>query len=69
MAIDHQLPPVVKRLCEKGANMNLMDNEGNCPLWQALEQNQEDIASILVCVKTLHATFPYYTLNPECNLW
>nr|KAG5688480.1 hypothetical protein BaRGS_011918 [Batillaria attramentaria] len=28
--------------------MNVSDSEGNCPLWQALETGQEDIAQILV---------------------
>lgn len=39
---------IVETLCGRGANMNIMDGDGNCPLWQALDTGQEDIAQILV---------------------
>ena len=55
-AIKQQLPEVVKRLCEKGANMNLLEKDGNCPLWLALELQNEDIASILVSSTLLAKT-------------
>ncbi|KAK7469532.1 hypothetical protein BaRGS_00036438, partial [Batillaria attramentaria] len=47
-AIARHLPVIVETLCGRGANMNVSDSEGNCPLWQALETGQEDIAQILV---------------------
>ena len=48
LAIRRQLLKVVDALCQRGANMNFIDSNGNCPLWEALESGQEDIASILV---------------------
>ena len=48
LAIRKQLMKVVDALCQRGANMNLMDASGNCPLWEALESGHEDIASVLV---------------------
>ncbi|XP_076453246.1 rabankyrin-5-like [Babylonia areolata] len=47
-AITRHLPVIVETLCQRGANMDVLDSEGNCPLWQALETGQEDIAHILV---------------------
>ena len=47
-AIARHLPVIVETLCGRGANMDVADSEGNCPLWQALETGQEDIAFILV---------------------
>ncbi|XP_025091346.1 rabankyrin-5-like isoform X2 [Pomacea canaliculata] len=47
-AIARHLPVIVETLCGRGANMNIMDGDGNCPLWQALDTGQEDIAQILV---------------------
>jgi hypothetical protein len=32
--------------------MNLPDKEDNCPLWNALDSGQQDIAQILVYKKT-----------------
>ena len=29
-------------------DMNVVDSQGNCPLWQALDSGQEDIAHIVV---------------------
>ena len=42
------MPVVVDILCERGVDMNVVDSQGNCPLWQALDSGQEDIAHILV---------------------
>ncbi|XP_021369516.1 rabankyrin-5-like isoform X1 [Mizuhopecten yessoensis] len=47
-AIQRHLPVVVDMLCKRGVNMNLLDHEKSCPLWQALDTGQEDIAQILV---------------------
>ena len=47
-AIARHLPVIVETLCKRGADMDVADNEGNCPLWQALETGQEDVALILV---------------------
>ncbi|XP_064648552.1 rabankyrin-5-like isoform X2 [Lineus longissimus] len=48
LAIKRHLPVVVDALCSRGANMNMISERGDCPLWQALETGQEDIASTLV---------------------
>ncbi|KAK3787016.1 hypothetical protein RRG08_037295 [Elysia crispata] len=47
-AISRHLPQVVEALCERGVNKDTTDAEGNCPLWQALDSGQEDIAKTLV---------------------
>ena len=39
-------------LCKGGANMNYWYDNGDCPLWQALETGQEDIASTLVSIQS-----------------
>jgi ankyrin repeat protein len=48
LAIKRHLPLVVENLCKRGADMSVLDSEGNSPLWNALDSGQEDIASILV---------------------
>ncbi|CAF4970877.1 unnamed protein product, partial [Rotaria sp. Silwood1] len=48
LAVKHHLPSVVEALCRNGANMNVVDENGNSVLWNALDSGQEDIASILV---------------------
>ena len=47
-AISRHLPVVVEVLCQRNVDMNTMDDTGNCPLWQALDSGQEDIAHTLV---------------------
>ena len=47
-AIQRHMPVVVDVLCERGVDMNVVDSQGNCPLWQALDSGQEDVAHILV---------------------
>ncbi|XP_077996108.1 rabankyrin-5-like isoform X2 [Glandiceps talaboti] len=48
LSIKRHLPVVVDALCVRGANMNVIDENGNPPLWVALESGQEDVASTLV---------------------
>uniref|UniRef100_A0A8C6X634 Ankyrin repeat and FYVE domain containing 1 n=1 Tax=Naja naja TaxID=35670 RepID=A0A8C6X634_NAJNA len=48
LAIKNQLPLVVDAICTRGADMSVPDEKGNPPLWLALENNLEDIASTLV---------------------
>ncbi|UJR28238.1 hypothetical protein I4U23_009488 [Adineta vaga] len=48
LAVKHHLPSVVEALCRNGANMNVVDENGDSVLWNALDSNQEDIAAILV---------------------
>ena len=36
------------QMCKHGAAVNEVDETGDCPLWQALDTGQEDIASVLV---------------------
>ncbi|CAF2499543.1 unnamed protein product [Rotaria sp. Silwood2] len=48
LAVKHHLPSVVEALCRNGANMNVVDENRNSVLWNALDSGQEDIASILV---------------------
>ncbi|CAF0740586.1 unnamed protein product [Adineta steineri] len=48
LAVKHHLPAVVEALCRNGANINVMDENGNSVLWNALDSGQEDIAAILV---------------------
>ncbi|KAJ7308916.1 hypothetical protein JRQ81_008193 [Phrynocephalus forsythii] len=48
LAIKNQLPLVVDAICTRGADMSVPDDRGNPPLWLALENNLEDIASTLV---------------------
>jgi len=51
LAVKRHLPLVVENLCKRGADMAVLDGEGNSPLWTALDTGQEDIASILVTNK------------------
>lgn len=48
LAIRNQLPLVVDAICTRGADMSVPDERGNPPLWLALANNLEDIASTLV---------------------
>jgi ankyrin repeat protein len=48
LAVRRHLPLVVENLCKRGADMLVLDSDGNSPLWTALDTGQEDIASILV---------------------
>ncbi|KAK2174571.1 hypothetical protein NP493_794g01007 [Ridgeia piscesae] len=48
LAIKRHLVAVVDQLCKHGAAVDERDENGDCPLWQALDTGQEDIASILV---------------------
>lgn len=48
LAISNQLPLVVDAICTRGADMSVMDDKGDPPLWLALENGLEDIASTLV---------------------
>ena len=48
LAISSQLPLVVDAICTRGADMSVVDEKGNPPLWLALEKGLEDIASTLV---------------------
>lgn len=51
LAIKRHLPLVVENLCKRGADMSVLDMDGNSPLWNALDTGQEEIASILVSNK------------------
>lgn len=51
LAVKRHLPLVVENLCKRGANMSVLDIDGNSPLWTALDTGQEDIATILVANK------------------
>lgn len=48
LAISNQLPLVVDAICTRGADMSVADEKGDPPLWLALENGLEDIASTLV---------------------
>lgn len=48
MAISNQLPLVVDAICTRGADMSVINEKGDPPLWLALENGLEDIASTLV---------------------
>ena len=48
LAVKHHLPSVVEALCQNGSKMNVMDENENSVLWNALDSGQEDIATILV---------------------
>ena len=48
LAVKYHLPSVVEALCRNGANMNVVDENANSVLWNALDSGQEDIATILV---------------------
>ncbi|CAF1239781.1 unnamed protein product, partial [Didymodactylos carnosus] len=48
LAVKHHLPSVVEALCRNGVNMNVLDENHNSVLWNALDSGQEDIATILV---------------------
>lgn len=48
LAVKHHLPAVVEALCRNNAITNVVDENGNSVLWNALDSGQEDIASILV---------------------
>lgn len=49
LAISNQLPLVVDAICTRGADMSVVNDSGDPPLWLALDSNLEDIASTLVC--------------------
>lgn len=57
LAIKNQLPLVVDAICTRGADMSVPDDRGNPPLWLALENNLEDIASTLVRAVTAAVSF------------
>lgn len=48
LAIGNQLPLVVDAICTRGADMSVTNEKGDPPLWLALENGLEDIASTLV---------------------
>ena len=48
LAISNQLPLVVDAICTRGADMSVINEKGDPPLWLALENGLEDIASTLV---------------------
>lgn len=48
LAVQYHLPSVVEALCRHGAMMDVLDDNGNSVLWNALDSGQEDIATILV---------------------
>lgn len=48
LAISNQLPLVVDAICTRGADMSVVNEHGDPPLWLALDSNLEDIASTLV---------------------
>ena len=48
MAIHLKLTPVVEALCNRGADVNNSDGDGNTALWVALKSHQLDIALSLV---------------------
>jgi ankyrin repeat protein len=48
LAVKYHLPSVIEALCRNTANMNVVDDNGNSVLWNALDSGQEDIATILV---------------------
>lgn len=48
LAISNQLPLVVDAICTRGADMSVVNEKGDPPVWLALENGLEDIASTLV---------------------
>lgn len=48
LAIHCRLESVVDALCSRGVALSAPNNKGDCPLWSALESEQENIASVLV---------------------
>ena len=50
LAISHRLQPVVDSLCKNGADPNVNDEHGNCPLWAAMKSKQFEIAETLVSI-------------------
>ncbi|CAF3345195.1 unnamed protein product [Rotaria socialis] len=48
LAVKYHLPSVVEALCKNAVNMNVVDENRNSVLWNALDSGQEDIATILV---------------------
>lgn len=48
LAIHCRLEAVVDSLCSRGVSLSAPNNKGDCPLWSALETEQENIASVLV---------------------
>lgn len=54
LAISNQLPLVVDAICTRGADMSVVNDKGDPPLWLALENGLEDIASTLVREMYIH---------------
>ncbi|CAF1118017.1 unnamed protein product [Rotaria sordida] len=48
LAVKYHLPSVIEALCRNSVNMNVVDENRNSVLWNALDSGQEDIATILV---------------------
>ncbi len=66
LAVQYHLPSVVEALCRNEANMNVVDENGNSVLWNALDSGQEDIATILVkfgCDSTQYDIFQFFLLR------
>lgn len=57
LAISNQLPLVVDAICTRGADMSVVNDKGDPPLWLALENGLEDIASTLVGTPCLNFFF------------
>ena len=60
LAISGSLPTVVEALCRRGVDMSVLDAQGRCPLWAALEAEQENVASILVRYRNVLVKFALF---------
>lgn len=68
LSISHRLQPVVDSLCKNGAEANVSDEHGNCPLWAALKSRQFEIAETLV--NTICLVFVLMTVHSiEPTTW
>lgn len=47
-AVKEGMTKAVRELCKRGADLSVRDNNGNTALWLALENKDEDVASVLV---------------------
>jgi hypothetical protein len=52
LAIANSLPEVVDCLCRHGADLSAASVDANPPLWIALDSDLEDVASMLVRLKS-----------------
>lgn len=58
-AVKAGMAQIVRELCKRGADLSVRDADGNPILWLALENKNEDVASVLVSY--MLQSLPFWT--------